>query len=172
MDARGSETRLELFCRWDGIRWSAATARVVIRVTRCRVCGRLDTEDATDATGTASFARWRDTPELRATRVGCGYTYVRLCESERIEAHYNRPIRARLNFKVIDRQAKFNKLDLGTRQDSVSIDLLKPAFLAETARPTHSGGTNGEVVPVVTSRGGLWDCRFATALSDIKTYWL
>ena len=34
-------------------------------------------------------------------------------------------------FKVIDRQCKFYKLDLGTRQDTVSIDRLKPAFLEE-----------------------------------------
>ena len=75
-------------------------------------------------------------------------------------------------FKVIDRQAKFYKLDLGTRQDSVSIDRLKPAFFEEAnhaivpqrkartsqvrlpARPTHSGGSNGSV-PVVTSSGRL-----------------
>ena len=75
-------------------------------------------------------------------------------------------------FKVIARQAKFYKLDLGTRQDSVSIDRLKPAFFEEAnhaivprrkartsqvrspARPTHSGGSNGSV-PVVTSSGRL-----------------
>ena len=75
-------------------------------------------------------------------------------------------------FKVIDRKAKFYKLDLGTRQDSVSIDRLKPAFFEEAthaivprrpaltsqvsspARPTHLGGANGNV-PVVTSSGRL-----------------
>ena len=75
-------------------------------------------------------------------------------------------------FKVIDRQAKFYKLDLGTRQDSVSIDRLKPAFFEEAnhaivprrkartsqvrspARPTHLGGSSGSV-PVVTSSGRL-----------------
>ena len=35
-------------------------------------------------------------------------------------------------FKVIDRQAKLYKLDLGTRQDSVSSDRLKPAFFEES----------------------------------------
>ena len=76
-------------------------------------------------------------------------------------------------FKVIDRQGKFYQLDLGTRQDTVSIDRLKPAFLEEAtdaieprrpARaaevrsptiPNHSGGANAEVVPVVTSSGRL-----------------
>ena len=76
-------------------------------------------------------------------------------------------------FKVIDRQGKFYKLDLGTRQDTVSIDRLKPAFLEEATdaikprcpahaaevrsptRPNHSGGANAEVVPVVTSSGRL-----------------
>ena len=54
-------------------------------------------------------------------------------------------------FKVIDRQAKLYKLDLGTRQDSVSIDRLKPAFFeeanhaqlvhqSEVARATNSPG--------------------------------
>ena len=75
-------------------------------------------------------------------------------------------------FKVIDRQAKFYKLDLDTRLDSVSIDRLKPAFFEEAnhaivprpksrtsqvrspARPTHLGGSNGSV-PVVTSSGRL-----------------
>ena len=76
-------------------------------------------------------------------------------------------------FKVLDRQGKFYKVDLGTLQDTVSIDRLKPAFLEEAthaivprcasrtsqvklpARPTHSGGAYGEVVPVVTSSGRL-----------------
>ena len=75
-------------------------------------------------------------------------------------------------FKVIDRQEKFYNLDLGTRQDSVSIDRLKPAFFEEAnhaivprrpartsqvrspARPTHLGGANGSVL-VVTSSGRL-----------------
>ena len=76
-------------------------------------------------------------------------------------------------FKVIDKQGKFYKLDLGTRQDTVSIDRLKPAFLEEATdaieprrpahaaevksptRPNHLGGANAEVVPVVTSSGRL-----------------
>ena len=71
-------------------------------------------------------------------------------------------------FKVIDRKAKSYKLDLGTRQDSVSIDRLKPAFFEEAnhaivprrkartsqvrspERPTHLGGSSGSF-PVVTS---------------------
>ena len=76
-------------------------------------------------------------------------------------------------FKVIDRQGKFYKRDLGTRQDTVSIDRLKPAFLEEATdaieprrpahaaevrsptRPNHSSGVNAEVVIVVTSSGRL-----------------
>ena len=86
-------------------------------------------------------------------------------------------------FKVVDWQGKFYKLDLGTRQDTVSIRRLKSAFLEEAThaieprrpsraaeqrsptRPTHTGGAKGEVVPVVTSFGRL--VRFATALSEI-----
>ena len=37
-------------------------------------------------------------------------------------------------FNVIGRQNKFYKLDLGTRQDTVSIDRLKPAFLEEPTK--------------------------------------
>ena len=76
-------------------------------------------------------------------------------------------------FKVIDRKGKFYKLDLGTRQDTVSIDRPKPAFLEEATdaieprcpahaaevrsptRPNHSGGAKAKVVPVVTSSGRL-----------------
>ncbi len=76
-------------------------------------------------------------------------------------------------FKVIDMQGKFCKLDLGTWQDTVSIDRLKPAFLEEATdaieprcpahaaevrsptRPNHPRGANAEVVPVVTSSGRL-----------------
>ena len=84
-----------------------------------------------------------------------------------LQSPYQRP------FKVIDRQSKFHKLDLGTRQDTVSIDRLKPAFLEEATdaieprrparaaevwsptRPNHPGGANAEVNPVVNASGRL-----------------
>ena len=84
-------------------------------------------------------------------------------------------------FKVIDRQAKFYKLDLGTPQDSVSIDRLKPAFFEEAnhaivptmivprrkahtsqvrspARPTHSERPSGNL---------QWEaCEIASSLRN------
>ena len=75
-------------------------------------------------------------------------------------------------FKVIERHGKYYKLDLGTRQDTVSIDRLKPAFMDEVTdinepaatpatarrppmRPTRAARANADVVPVVTSSGRL-----------------
>ena len=77
-------------------------------------------------------------------------------------------------FKVIDRQGKVYKLDIGMRQDTVSIDRLNPAFLEEAnhaieaQRPdgraeqkhrrdllNRGGGANEDVVPLVTSSGRL-----------------
>ena len=80
-------------------------------------------------------------------------------------------------FKVIERQGKYYKLDLGTRQDTVSIDRLKLAFMDEVTdineprhpapaaapaaarrpptRPTRAARADAGVVPVVTSSGRL-----------------
>ena len=52
-------------------------------------------------------------------------------------------------FKVLERHATFLKLDLGRRQDTVSVDGLKPAFLEElvssapAAPPRPPGETQG-----------------------------
>ena len=60
---------------------------------------------------------------------------------ERVGAHIG-PLQSPYQepFKVIDKQAKFYKLDIDTRQDSVSIDRLKPAFFEEATKaivPRH-----------------------------------
>ena len=74
-----------------------------------------------------------------------------LCESERtgpLQSPYQGP------FKVIDRQGKLYKLDLGTRQDTVSIDRLKPAFLEEATdaneprRPAHTAEVRSPTRPI------------------------
>ena len=45
-----------------------------------------------------------------------------------LQAHYKGP------FKVLERHSKYFKLDLGNREDTVSIDRLKPAFMDEPLR--------------------------------------
>lgn len=90
----------------------------------------------------------------------------------RVDAH-RRPLQAPYQgpFKVVERHDKFYKLDLGTRQDTVSIDRLKPAFLDEASKaneprrpaqaaearlpPRHAEDGNTGVVPLVTSSGRL-----------------
>ena len=65
----------------------------------------------------------------------------------RLQSPYQGP------FKVIDRQGKFYKLDLGTRPDTVSIDRLKPAFLEEATdaieprRPAHAAEVRSPTRP-------------------------
>ena len=98
----------------------------------------------------------------------------------RVDAHKS-PLQAPYKgpFKVLERHVKYFKLDLGNREDTVSIDRLKPAFMDEplqdapvvrdgarsvqTREPTSEAvkphpivsDTEPEANPVVTASGRL-----------------
>ena len=113
------------------------------------------------------------------------------CVCVRVDA-YKSPLQAPYKgpFKVLERHSKYFKLDLGNREDTVSIDKLKPAFMDEPLRAApmvHDGArsvqtreltseaviphpmvsdTDTERNPVVTASGRLVKYPRAIDIND------